>query len=85
MLILNYLPGSIVKLVFTRVLLLFFIENMDCGYSLEPPRQGGSNVYLQLMFRAKILKISKKFLMKFPILKCLYITWKSFCTLQSLL
>ena len=25
-------------------------QNMDCGYSLEPPRRGGSNGYLQSMF-----------------------------------
>ena len=27
-----------------------FAQNMDCGYSLEPPRRGGSNVYPQSMF-----------------------------------
>ena len=25
-------------------------QNMDCGYSLEPPRRGGSNGYPQSMF-----------------------------------
>ena len=25
-------------------------QNIDCGYSLEPPRQGGSNEYPQSMF-----------------------------------
>ena len=25
-------------------------QNIDCGYSLEPPRQGGSNEYPQYMF-----------------------------------
>ena len=25
-------------------------QNIDCGYSLEPPRRGGSNVYPQSMF-----------------------------------
>ena len=24
---------------------LFLLQNIDCGYSLEPPRRGGSNVY----------------------------------------
>ena len=24
-------------------------QNIDCGYSLEPPRRGGSNVYQQSM------------------------------------
>ena len=30
-------------------------QNIDCGYSLEPPRRGGSNEYPQSM-RAKIRK-----------------------------
>ena len=25
-------------------------QNIDCGYSLEPPRRGGSNKYTQSMF-----------------------------------
>ena len=36
---------------------LFFLisaENIDCGYSLEPPRRGDSNEYPQSMFRAEI-------------------------------
>ena len=32
-------------------------QNIDCGYSLEPPRRGGSNEYPQSMFRAEIRKI----------------------------
>ena len=28
-------------------------QNIDCGYSLEPPRRGGSNEYLQYMFLSK--------------------------------
>ena len=42
----------IVKLGFTGVYIIFliFAQNMDCGYSLEPPRRGGSNEYLQSMF-----------------------------------
>ena len=31
-------------------LVLFLLQNIDCGYSLEPPRRGGSNVYPQSMF-----------------------------------
>ena len=27
-----------------------FAQNIDCGYTLEPPRRGGSNEYLQSMF-----------------------------------
>ena len=42
----------IVKLVFTGYTLFFLIsaQNIDCGYSLEPPRRGGSNEYRQSMF-----------------------------------
>ena len=28
-------------------------QNIDCGYSLEPPRRGGSNEYLQFMFLSR--------------------------------
>ena len=42
----------IVKLGFTGVCIIFLIsaQNIDCGYSLEPPRRGGSNEYQQSMF-----------------------------------
>ena len=31
---------------------MFYIsgQNIDCGYSLEPPQRGGSNEYSQSMF-----------------------------------
>ena len=32
-------------------------QNIDCGYSLEPPRRGGSNEYPQSMFYPVIRKI----------------------------
>ena len=32
---------------------LIFAQNIDCGYTLEPPRRGGSNVYPQSMFWSK--------------------------------
>ena len=32
-------------------------QNIDCGYSLEPPRRRGSNEYPQSMFWAEIRKI----------------------------
>ena len=32
---------------------LIFAQNIDCGYSLEPPRRGGSNEYPQSMFWSK--------------------------------
>ena len=28
-------------------------QNIDCGYSLEPPRRGGSNKYPQSMFLSR--------------------------------
>ena len=31
-------------------------QNIDCGYSLEPPRRGSSNKYPQSMFLAEIRK-----------------------------
>ena len=42
----------IAKLGYAGVYLffLFLLKNIDCGYSLEPPRRGGSNVYPQSMF-----------------------------------
>ena len=42
----------IVKLGYAGVYLffLFLLQNIDCGYSLEPPRRGGSNEYPQSMF-----------------------------------
>ena len=51
----------IVKLGFTGVYIIFHIsaQNIDCGYSLEPPRRGGSNEYPQSMFWAEIWKISE--------------------------
>ena len=40
------------KLGYAGVYLFFFflLQNLDCGYSLEPPRRGCSNVYPQSMF-----------------------------------
>ena len=51
----------IVKLAFTGVYIIFLIssQNIDCGYSLEPPRRGGSNEYPQSMFWTGIWKISE--------------------------
>ena len=57
----NFYPPKphfyIVKLGFTGVDIIFLIsiQNIDCGYSLEPPRRGGgSNEYPQSMFWAEI-------------------------------
>ena len=34
-----------------------FAQNIDCGYTLEPPRRGVSNEYPQSMFWSKNKKI----------------------------
>ena len=34
---------------------LFLFQNIHCGYSLVPPRRGGSTVYPKYMFLAKML------------------------------
>ena len=35
-----------------------FAQNIDCGYSLEPPQQGSSNAYPQSMFLSRRKKIN---------------------------
>ena len=35
------------------IFFLFLFQNIDCGYTLEPPRRGGSNEYPQSMFWSK--------------------------------
>ena len=32
------------------IIFLIFAQNIDCGYTLEPPQLGGSNEYPQSMF-----------------------------------
>ena len=64
---------------------LFLIQNIYCGYSLEPPLRGGSNVYPQSIFLAKMLKYYF-FVIKFSIFtaeKSLYIAWASFCNVTK--
>ena len=56
----NFYPlqphSYIVKLGFTGVYIIFLIcaQKHRLWYSLEPPRRGGSNEYLQSMFRAEM-------------------------------
>ena len=38
-------------------ILNIFAQNMHCGYTLEPPRRGGSNEYIQCMFWIRNKKI----------------------------
>ena len=59
---------------------LFLLQNIDCGYSLEPPHQ--SNMYPQSIFGAKIRKISFFFSAEnfqfLKLKKSLFIAWASF-------
>ena len=47
-----------------KLFFLFMLKSIDCGYSLEPPRRGGSNAYPQSMFWAELWKISECFYLK---------------------
>ena len=53
----------IVNLGFTGVYIIFHIsaQNIDCGYSLEPPRRCGSNEYPQSMFLSRHKKTIRFF------------------------
>ena len=44
---------------------MFLCKNIDCGYSLEPPRRGGSNEYPQSMFLRRHLKKYQSFLSEY--------------------
>ena len=46
------------------IFFLLLLKTIDCGYSLKPPRQGGSNEYKQSLFWAEIWKISDFFIWK---------------------
>ena len=41
---------------------LIFAQNIDCGYTLGPPRRGGSNEYLKSLFRSTKFHIMITFL-----------------------
>ena len=58
----------IVKLGFTGVYIIFLIsaQNIDRGYSLEPPRRGGSNEYTQC-FEQKYEKYQNFLSGNFPV------------------
>ena len=57
----------IVKVRFTGVYIIFLIsaQNIDYGYSLEPPRRGGSNEYPQSVFLSRKKKNIRIFIWKF--------------------
>ena len=44
------------------IIFLISAQNIDCGYSLEPPRRGGSNEYPQSNVLSRIMKIIRVFL-----------------------
>ena len=80
----------IVKLGFTGVYIIFLIsaQNINCGYSLEPPRRGGCNEYPQSMclsrsrenIRIFYLKIFIFLMVKFSV----YLNRRVFVMLASL-
>ena len=39
--------------IFFLLFFLIFAQNIECGYTFEPPRRGGSNEYPQSMFWSK--------------------------------
>ena len=47
-------------------ILNIFAQNINCGYTLEPPRQGGSNKYPESLFGSKIRKIGLLFTLAYP-------------------
>ena len=53
--ILKFLPSKNEKFQIKFLIFFFHIsaQNIDCGYSLEPPRRGGSNEYPQSMFLSR--------------------------------
>ena len=62
---------------------LIFAQNIDCVYTLEPPRRGGSNEYPQSMFWSKNKKnrytaANPSFSIYKVGFKWVYITWTCF-------
>ena len=51
----QYIENFFSSKKFYKIFLIFsyFCSNIDCGYTLEPPRRGGINVYTQSMFWSK--------------------------------
>ena len=44
------------------IIFLFLLKNIEWGYSLEPPRPGGSNEYHNLYFEQKYEKLHNVFI-----------------------
>ena len=49
------------------IVFLISAQNIDCGYSLEPPRRGGSNEYPQSMFLNRNKKNNVRKIMYTPV------------------
>ena len=49
---------------------LISVQNIDFGYSLEPPRRGGSNGYPQSMFLSRNVKNIRIFICKLSVCGC---------------
>ena len=45
--------GKFSDIFFFFIFCSYFCSNIDCGYSLEPPRRGGSNKYPQSIFLSR--------------------------------
>ena len=58
---------------------LIFAQNIDCGYTLEPPRRGGSNEYPQSMFWSK----NKKNIKIFPVKIFIFTAKNNFCIMHG--
>ena len=56
------------------IFFLIFAQNIDCGYTLEPPRRGGSNEYPQSIFWSKNKK--KKIYPRIPKFFCIKVGFK---------
>ena len=65
----------IVKLGFTRYALffIFLLKNIDCGYSLEPPRRGTNEQFFILIFGFK----KNQMFSLFPLVKRMQIMQES--------
>ena len=50
-------------------ILLIFAQNINCGYTLEPPQEGGSNEYPQSVFWSKNKKKCIPFIPQFRYIK----------------
>ena len=60
--------GEQIKWVFDNlgIIPLFLHKNICCGYSLELPHRGDSNMYLQHMFIWKIMENYPSIIIKYP-------------------